>query len=454
MSEILQLPFSNARSGEGELSWGQLELWLQMRRSGSFMPVGAFPPVPDGIRVEDLAAAAQRLVHRFDALRTRVTVSPDGHPRQMVAASGVQTIELLEDRSVDSRGTGTDPGTDPGLEAYLRFKTTPMDLERDLPLRVAIVHRKGIARQAVIVFTHLVTDGLGLIVLGEELLRELLHPKGPAAQNPAARTSAPQALDLARWQGTPEGRAVSDTALAGWAATLSQAPLDPAPRSPAPGTHRYQELHLTSPALHGALTLLSSRNLHPASVLMAAQATAAAELTGTSPVLMQLLVHNRFRPGLARSIAPLTQSAPCLVDPRGEPFLRLTRRVMSLASAAVRQAYHDPIECDAIIAEADRARGGPSEFTCWHINDRRQLGRSAADWELTPFDTRDVRGLSSLISHRTVPFGDGRIYLHVEEKDGKIVLVYSVDTHAFTIDQCVTALRRVEQLVVDAVYQL
>lgn len=439
MSEIIQVPFSNARSGIGELSWGQMELWPHMDHGRSVMPMGAFPRVPDGIRVDDLGAAAARLVHRFDALRTRVTVSPDGRPRQVVAGSGVLTIELLEDRP------GGSHDTDPGLEAYLRFKNTPLDLKRDWPVRLAIVHRGGVARQVVIVLNHLVTDGFGMHILGGELQQELLRP-GSAASRPPA----PQSLDLARWQGTPEGRAQSTAALGGWAATLSDAPLDPAPACGSPGTPRYQELHLTSPPLHRALTVLAASNLHTVSVLMAAQATVAAELTGTSPVLMQFLVHNRFRPGLARSIAPLTQPAPCLVDLRGESFLQLTHRVMSLASPAIRLAYHHPAQREKVVAETDRARGGPSELSCWYVNDRRQLGRSAADWELTPIDERVIRGESSLIRHRNHLSGPGRAWLHLEEQDGEIVLAFGIDTHAFTLDQYVTALRRIEDLVVDA----
>jgi non-ribosomal peptide synthetase component F len=64
-----------------------------------------------------------------------------------------------------------------------------------------------------------------------------------------------------------------------------------------------------SPATHLAAHVLAARaQVEPTPILLAAFAVTLAAVTGQHPVVVQVLVSNRFRPGFADTVSPIAQN--------------------------------------------------------------------------------------------------------------------------------------------------
>src|SRR5690242_1387820 len=90
----IPVEFTGARAGEGPLTLGQLNIymWLSQVPDHAHAILCAELPVPAMVSVDDVAEAAAALIARHESLRT--TYVPGEQPRQRVAASGVQLLEV------------------------------------------------------------------------------------------------------------------------------------------------------------------------------------------------------------------------------------------------------------------------------------------------------------------------------------------------------------------------
>src|SRR6266404_4295734 len=90
----IPVEFTGQRAGEGPLTLGQLDcyLWLSHDPDHFYGILCAELPVPAMVSVNDVAEAAAVLIARHETLRT--TYVPGEQPRQRVAASGVQMLEV------------------------------------------------------------------------------------------------------------------------------------------------------------------------------------------------------------------------------------------------------------------------------------------------------------------------------------------------------------------------
>src|SRR5277367_1128455 len=86
--------FTGERAGEGPLTLGQLSVyvWLSYAPDHFYAILCAEFPVPAVVSVDEVAEAAAVLIARHESLRT--TYVPGEQPRQRVAASGVQLLEV------------------------------------------------------------------------------------------------------------------------------------------------------------------------------------------------------------------------------------------------------------------------------------------------------------------------------------------------------------------------
>src|ERR1700731_1875208 len=86
--------FTGERAGEGPLTLGQLNIysWVSRTPDHPLAILRVELPVPAMVSADDVAGAAAVLIARHESLRT--TYLPGEQPRQRVAASGVQLLEV------------------------------------------------------------------------------------------------------------------------------------------------------------------------------------------------------------------------------------------------------------------------------------------------------------------------------------------------------------------------
>ncbi|GAB3827999.1 hypothetical protein GCM10027610_012140 [Dactylosporangium cerinum] len=109
------MSFAGEGSGAGELSWGQLDVWLKMRRLGRTFAMGGARPLPPGSTVDDVAGELAYLMGRYQSMRTRFEpTAGDGPPRQVVHERGTIDLEIVAADPEDvARRFRTTPSTTP-----------------------------------------------------------------------------------------------------------------------------------------------------------------------------------------------------------------------------------------------------------------------------------------------------------------------------------------------------
>src|ERR1700722_13772106 len=203
----IPVEFSRERGGEGPLTLGQLNMymWLSGSPAHFYALLCAELPVPAVVSVNDAAAAVAALIARHESLRT--SYLPGEQPRQRVAASGVQLLEVC------SLGEGEWEARDRPLvaEALIRWLRGAPDPVRT-PLGVAVAIAPGAGDQVIACaagFSHLAVDR-GAI---EVLRRDFDFLLGDPARRPAGRPGH-QPVDQAELEAPPAERRRADAALA------------------------------------------------------------------------------------------------------------------------------------------------------------------------------------------------------------------------------------------------
>ncbi|MEU7868923.1 condensation domain-containing protein [Dactylosporangium sp. NPDC049140] len=405
-SERVAVPFRGAGGGEGPLTWGQREIWQTMRRTGRTLNVGGTIPVPATATVEQYEGLLSYVVSRHEALRTRFALDAAGDPvRQVVDAAGTVHLDVAEGH------------TDADAEALRRhYEFTPFDLAREYPVRMGVVARAGRPSHLVVQYSHLAVDGFGI----DAIVRDLAHRD--AADPPPVPGLRP--LELAAQQGSPAGQRQSAKALRHWKGLLAGVPAARLAGSDDPRTPRFREYTFRSPALHLALGAVAARTrAETGHVLLAAYAVALERVTGLRPVVVQVLVSNRFRPGCADAVCHLTQPGLVVIDP-SPPFDDLVARVWRSATAAYLHGYYDPSGHAEMLASL----GGPVDLSCF-VNDRRAPAPR-------PGAVPGAAAVRSLLARTTgrwereLPAYDGSLYVQADTEGDAVQLGIWADTHA------------------------
>jgi hypothetical protein len=374
----IPVKFEGEGGGTGELTWGQREMWGNIHRhANTQLTLAGLAPLQPDTTVESVVAAFGFLLGRHQSLRTRIRADETGRLQQVVAERGETHLEVVD----------TD-GADPAEVAefvHVRLRETRFDFAQDWPVRMAVVRDKGILTHIVTACSHLAVDGTGIDVLVADLANR--NPDTGFAKCPV---TALQPLDQARRQSLSGQRRQSDAALRYWERMLRTAP-----------AHRFADgsgrpdggivvAHFSSPAMWAALRTLAARHqVSTATVLLAGYAVALAKVTGRHPSVLQVLVGNRFRPGLTESVSTLSQAGLCVIDVAGIGFGEVIKRAWQASTNAYKYAYYDSTRRDELIESLGRERGEQFDLSCI-VNDRR-----APDPETLDGDGRDLPALAS-----------------------------------------------------------
>jgi hypothetical protein len=420
------VPFHGEGHGEDELSWGQRELWNAMCRQRSSLAVGGAQRLPDGTTVDLVAANLGYIMGRHQSLRTRLRFDGTGaEPRQVVSASGVAVLAVVE-------ADGEDPA-EVAAELDARYHDTVFDYAGEWPVRMAVVLAGGAPSHVVVRYCHIAIDGEGVAAMLADLAA---RPDGPVAGR--------EPLEQARWQRSPAGQRQSQASLRYWETLLRTVSPRRFGDSPDRRTPRHWELDYRSPAAYQAASVVAERvGTDTSPVLLAAFAVALARLTAITPVVTQVIVGNRFRPGLAAPVCTVNHPGLCVIDVADASFDEVVRRAWRSTIGAYKHAYYDPRQRDELVARIGRERGAELDLSCY-FNDRRTTARPAgATGDATP-GPAELRWAAP----RDIPIE--HLFLHVNDVPDTVALTAVADTHHVSPGQLEQLVRTMEQVLVDA----
>jgi hypothetical protein len=353
-----QIVFAGLPSGTGPATWGQSAIWDVVRRLGADAArynVGGGLPLDPALPPDRLADVIRALPARHDSLRT--TLRWDGDRLdQVVHAAGAVPLHLRECEPADVTAIA--------YAFYHELQAIAFDPERQLPVRVGVVLTGGNAAYIIFSLSHTASDGWGL--------RNLLADAAAlgAGDGPPADERL-QPLAEAAFQRSDKGRRRDAAARRSWLGKLTRGPASQFPaRAGRPAAPAFPNAVLNSPALALALDRVAAGlEVNPGAVLLAAAAKVrAARLGGAPDAVFQVVVNNRFLPGMAGAVNTIAQEGLLLLPETGEGFSALVRRTFGAALSAQRHAYYDKLALDRDIAELQAA----CDHSCF-VNDTRGL---------------------------------------------------------------------------------
>ena len=442
MAERVLVPFTGEGSGVDELSWGQEHIWQAMRASGSSLAMSAIRPLAPGATVEQFADELGFYMSRFQTMRTRLRFRPDGRTLQVVESAGEVELEIVD----------ADPDADPAKLAEAvsaRHYDTPFDYERDWPVRMTLVRQGGSLTHMVMTLSHHAADATAAMVMFTDMLAR--DPVTGAAAGPVA---AVQPLELARLQREPTARRQSDAALRYWEETLLAIPArrfaEP-DHPPAEDRHRHWRPAFTSTAMFLALRRVAAQTRADAtSALLALYSVALARVTGRNPVVSQLLVNNRFRPGFDKIVGPLIQAGLCVVDVAGLTFDEAVQHARRRSMTAYKHSYYDRLRLNDLIERVGRERGEEIDLGCI-FNDRRlQLPQDVEGPLPTEAEIQAALPLTTISWDTRLDQFNERLMMNFNNGDGTVAVEVTVDTHYLPPPLLEAYLRELESVTIEA----
>jgi hypothetical protein len=441
---------AGAEAGSAPLTWGQKAILQDMQDNGDQFSMFGTVPVRDGGTVADVAARLSGLVLRHDALRTRLGMGPGDRLYQQVAGSGQIGLDIL---TIPDNADRVD--TARYIDHLLAtWPLTPFDFHSDWPLRMAVLTQRGVGRHLVWVLSHLVADGMANMLLLRELTQDEM------ASRAASEPRHPQILDVARSEQEPQLRQLSSRAMRYWESQLSHIPAltfgEPThPRSHA--GHRYWQVSFRSSAAHLAILAIAKRTGTDVSrATLAIVATAIGRATGVCPLTINVMVSNRFRPGLADVLAPIAQNSVLTIDVSDASVDEVVARTRSASLTAGMRAYYDPDELKEVIGRSDAERGYPARVSCRFNDQRSMVKRAAEDASLGDVTKEQVRQRlteTSLAWHAPLDGLHEQVSIVVLNRPPDVLSLYlKCDLWCLARGQVEALLRGVEEVAVEAAF--
>ncbi|AUY52851.1 condensation domain-containing protein [Streptomyces sp. CB01881] len=388
-SQQLEITFSSGRSGTGPATWGQQAIWDAVGRlSPADAPrynITTAAPLEPGLPVPVVLDALTDLLHLHDSLHTRLHPDGEGRLRQTVDPEGRLPVHTRHGDGDSAELART------GAAFHDELAALPFDCATEWPVRVGLVVAGGLVRHISLVLSHTALDGAGMGRLAMDLTELSL---GSSAEAIRARRPAQQPLEEAAFQQSERGRRRDANARAHVLRKLRSGPprLFPAARHDEP--QPFPNAVLSSPALLRAVELVAAgHRASTSSVLLAATAVMTARLAGSSDAVLQVVVNNRFLPGLTAAVSVVAGDGLLhLPDADGE-FAAVVRRTHAASIATYRHAYYDKRLLDEEIARLTAEHGPLADRSCI-FNDTRDLVPPSLGEPATP-SPGDAAGTAS-----------------------------------------------------------
>jgi hypothetical protein len=437
VASIIMVPFHGDGAGIAELSWGQREIWTAMRTQQSWIPIGGAGPVPPEQDVNYFVAALGFMVSRHQSLRTRLRFEPDGTVRQVVADRGEIPLHVVD----------VPDGDDPALAAeQLRhdFHENDFDYEREWPVRIAVVRQHGVATHLVALYSHFAVDGAGV--------RALIADAAHLGTDAPPVTSLPP-LAQAAWQESPAGQRLNRATQRHWRRQLARVSARRFADTDDEREPRHWQAWFHSPAAHlGMRSVMARTGSETSPVVLAAVAVGLARVTGHNPAALQVVVHNRFRPGLADTVSQIAQTGLCVIDVADITFDEAVERARQSTTSTYLNAYYDPDEMTELIAELGRERGEEFDLGCFFNDRRAQDNRESTDPLPTPEQIAAARAETTVRwgPHSDKPFE--RFFVHIQDTPDTLEVLAQSDTRYLPPDDLRAFLDVFESVLVGAAF--
>ncbi|WP_395297370.1 condensation domain-containing protein [Kitasatospora hibisci] len=367
-SQQLEITFSSGRSGTGPATWGQQAVWDAVNRlapaDAPRYNITTAAPLDPGLPLPVVLGALEQLLHLHDSLHTRLHPDADGRLRQTVDPAGRLAVHL---RRADG---GPDGAAAAGAALHDELAALPFDCAREWPIRVGLVEQGGDVRHISLVLSHTAVDGAGMGLLVADLTELSLGvpPAGIRDRRPAQ-----QPLEEAEFQTSPRGLRRDANARAHAVRKLRSGPPRLFPPALEDAASPFPNAVLDSPALLRAVDLVAAgHRASGSSVLLAAVAAMTARLSGSPDAVLQVVVNNRFLPGLAHAVSVVAGDGLLHLPDVGDEFGALVRRTHAAAIATYRHAYFDKRLLDEEIARLTAEHGPLADRSCI-VNDTRDL---------------------------------------------------------------------------------
>ena len=335
---LVSVKFSGTRSGSGPVTLGQRNVLLWAADQTIFGAVQSQTlNVAPGRSLDDVTRAIGRLISRHESLRTLFAVGISGEWVQRVTASG----ELLAE--VHEAGGRLD-----AVEALVRQRlTAPFALDREWPIRAAIITSDGAPARVLLVLTHVAADFASLGIIARDLRRLMSSSMSKVPEPPALRP-----LDQAKLEMSPVARSRAEAALRYWETTLRGTPqcMLAVPRHPADSRSRMATLRSRAAALALARIADRTRASQPV-VILAAVATLLGLRTVNDRCQITALCANRFARASRDYVGTIAQDALIAVDLTAGTFDEIIQATRTAALAAY---YHSQYDAESLWRTIDR----------------------------------------------------------------------------------------------------
>ncbi|MFJ2866490.1 condensation domain-containing protein [Kitasatospora sp. NPDC087314] len=365
--QLLEIVFSSGRSGAGPATWGQQAVRDAVSRlAPADVPrynIATAAPLDPGLPLPALLDGLERLLHLHDSLHTRLVPSEDGRLLQVLDGEGRLDVE------VRPCAEGCDPAQ-AGGRLHDELAAQPFDTAVQWPIRVGVVEAGGLARYVSLVLSHTAVDGTGMNRLVADLTALCL---GTSPDELAKRREpGQQPLEEAEFQVSERGQRRDAGARKQFLRKLRSGParLFPQPSGPADA---FPNAVLRSPALPGAVErVAAAHRVSSSSVLLAATAAMTARLSGSAEAVLNVVVSNRFLPGLTNAVSVVAGDGLFHLPDATAEFGDVVRRTHAAAIGTYRHAYYDRLRLDAEIGRL-AAEGAPLADRSCVFNDTREL---------------------------------------------------------------------------------
>jgi hypothetical protein len=437
-SRGLEIEFAGGGAGVAVATWGQHAIWDVVRTLGSDAHrynVSVSSAVTPAMPVGHVVDSIRPLFGMHESLRTRLQAD-NGVLRQIVDATGQVPVVVRE--------CGVDEVAAQSAALYAELAGRPFDFAGEWPVRIGLVEVDGQARTIALSLSHTAADGWGMRRLALNMAAISL---GEPADRVAERFPALQPRAEAEFQATDRGRRLDANARQHWLKKLSAGPERLFPRRAADS--RWPHVVLNSPALAMATGTVASRyQASSSTVLLAAASMMASQLSGSPDAAFQVVVNNRFLPGLTHAVSTIAQQGLFHFPAVGNDFADAIRRTHRITLSTYRNSYYDKHLLDADIAQA-RCDGGPlTDHSCF-FNDVRNLLLVGAEQDVPREPLATARSRTTLEwRHDCEPRADVTFAMDVLDAPGSIELVMVADGAAIPRPDMARFLHGIEDLVI------
>ncbi|HTJ35124.1 MAG TPA: condensation domain-containing protein [Dactylosporangium sp.] len=429
--ERISVPFAGDGAGTGGLTWGQQQVWRAMIEVNTSMSMGGVVPVADGRTVEDFAQELRFFMSRYPAMRTLLRIAPGGATTQEVFAEGEAFLEVHDAPSAEDAAALA-------ADVHAGWKARNFEYTREWPIRMAVVRAGGAVTHVVVMVCHIAADGGGLGIMIRDLAqRDTLGPASVAGhfEVAEAQRAGGRTTDNAMRYWETQLRAIEPQRFAGYAEA---------------GGERFRQFLWRSTALFAASERLAALlSIDAGPVLLAAYGVAFGRVTGrTGPFASQVIVGNRFRPGLAEVVSPLAQNGLVVFDAAGVSAAEAVARARQASMSASKYAYYDPDTRLALIDRIGKERGEPMDLAVFY-NERR-AGLRPPENPPDEAAIRAARAATEFVRETPMAFFNEKLMINIDELPDVIQIAMEVDTAYLPAADARRLLQEMEDFVVEA----